>query len=401
MPWRRCCVALPLAWGVLWGVTGMVGAAPPATPGAASGAIQTPLARCFAETGQCVGGRFLAVWAAQGGVAIHGYPLSGPLTEVLEDGHEYTVQYFERSRLEYHPENAPPYDLLLGQFGRRLHPADPPVAPVADATYFAETGHNLSGRFGDYWRAHGGLAQFGYPLSEEFTERLAEHREYRVQYFERARFEYHPENAAPYDVLLGQFGRRILGERQSSVPTCATRLFASFPRFDTPAALAWGSNQVVAGTIAEELPPIAYRPDPRGAPDLREHRTDYAIQVDSRVRGVPGDVIYLRRPGGTLDGCAQIYESEPELVVGQRLLLFLGPPQPGAAIPTYLAAGGAQSYWRLAPDGTVATTIYQAYAGLPLATLIEQLRAALLGPQPVTPGLPVVPLEQAPLAPPN
>jgi hypothetical protein len=34
-----------------------------------------------------------------------------------------------------------------------------------------------------------------------------------VQYFERARFEYHPENAAPYDVLLGQFGRQFAGER--------------------------------------------------------------------------------------------------------------------------------------------------------------------------------------------
>jgi hypothetical protein len=27
-----------------------------------------------------------------------------------------------------------------------------------------------------------------------------------VQYFERAVFEYHPENAAPYDVLLSQLG---------------------------------------------------------------------------------------------------------------------------------------------------------------------------------------------------
>ena len=32
---------------------------------------------------------------------------------------------------------------------------------------------------------------------------------YRVQYFERARFEQHPENRFPYDVLLGQFWRRI------------------------------------------------------------------------------------------------------------------------------------------------------------------------------------------------
>ena len=33
---------------------------------------------------------------------------------------------------------------------------------------------------------------------------------FRVQYFERARFEYHPENAGtPYEVLLGQFGRAL------------------------------------------------------------------------------------------------------------------------------------------------------------------------------------------------
>jgi hypothetical protein len=38
----------------------------------------------------------------------------------LEDGNVYTVQYFERARFEYHPENAPPYDVLLGQFGRQI-----------------------------------------------------------------------------------------------------------------------------------------------------------------------------------------------------------------------------------------------------------------------------------------
>jgi hypothetical protein len=29
---------------------------------------------------------------------------------------------------------------------------------------------------------------------------------YKVQYFERAVFEHHPENPAPYDVLLSQLG---------------------------------------------------------------------------------------------------------------------------------------------------------------------------------------------------
>jgi hypothetical protein len=36
-------------------------------------------------------------------------------------------------------------------------------------------------------------------------------RVHAVQYFERARFEWHPENADPrFQVLLGQFGRRSL-----------------------------------------------------------------------------------------------------------------------------------------------------------------------------------------------
>ncbi len=41
-----------------------------------------------------------------------GFPISG---ELWEDGR--LVQYFERNRFEFHPENAPPYDVLIGRFG--------------------------------------------------------------------------------------------------------------------------------------------------------------------------------------------------------------------------------------------------------------------------------------------
>ena len=171
--------------------------------------------RCFAQTGKCATGLFLAYWQAHGGLALNGYPLSDEFTQVLEDGKTYTVQYFERVRLEYHPENQPPYDILLGQFGRRVYAmtagreGDPPVARRADATFFAETGHNVEGRFLAYWQRQGGLAQFGYPLTEPIQETI-DGQSYTVQYFERARFELHPENPDPYDVLLGQFGREIL-----------------------------------------------------------------------------------------------------------------------------------------------------------------------------------------------
>jgi hypothetical protein len=176
--------------------------------------------RCFAETGYCVGVRFLAYWEAHGGLALNGYPISDPLLERLEDGQIYTVQYFERVRLEYHPEHPPAAEVLLGQLGRRVLadlPAAPtiPTPPMEGYTHFPETGHNVGPRFTAYWRANGGLAQFGYPLTELFEEVLEDGQTYQVQYFERARFEYHPENTPPYEVLLGQFGRRVLAASAS------------------------------------------------------------------------------------------------------------------------------------------------------------------------------------------
>jgi len=201
----------------------------PPRPAAAQGEA------CFPETGFCVRGRFLDYWTANGGLARNGFPLTGERREVLEDGKEYTVQYFERVRLELHPENAPPYDVLLGFFGRRIERAQfggvnnavglfqqalAPAPPLAGASYFEQTGHNLGGGFRDYWLANGGLAQFGFPLTEERRERLEDNNEYTVQYFERARLEYHPENAGtPYAILLGQFGRRI--EREATLLTGA------------------------------------------------------------------------------------------------------------------------------------------------------------------------------------
>jgi hypothetical protein len=82
-----------------------------------------------------------------------------------------------------------------------------PGAAQADSRFFPETGHTVQGRFLAYWLAHGGLAQQGYPLSDEMREvSPADQKPYTVQYFERAVFEYHPENAAPYDVLLSLLG---------------------------------------------------------------------------------------------------------------------------------------------------------------------------------------------------
>ncbi len=85
----------------------------------------------------------------------------------------------------------------------------------APARYFPETEHNLSGAFKAYWETHGGLPIHGYPITEQFEEKNPlDGRTYVVQYFERSRFELHPENAgSPHEVLLGQLGTQLSQKR--------------------------------------------------------------------------------------------------------------------------------------------------------------------------------------------
>ncbi len=80
-----------------------------------------------------------------------------------------------------------------------------PAAPKAGCTYFPQTQHNLCAGFQAYWNQFGGLAIYGYPLTEEFQQNGV-----TVQYFERARFEWHPGAwPARYDVLLGLLGNEL------------------------------------------------------------------------------------------------------------------------------------------------------------------------------------------------
>lgn len=163
----------------------------------------------FKETSHTLSGTFKNYWDKFGGLAVFGYPISEPFQELsATDGKTYTVQYFERNRFELHPEFAgTPNEVLLGLLGRELTTTKvfTPAVPIAStptAIYFPQTQHTLSGRFLQYWQQNGGLAIFGYPISEPATENGLV-----VQYFERNRFEYHPENAGTkYDVLLGLLG---------------------------------------------------------------------------------------------------------------------------------------------------------------------------------------------------
>jgi hypothetical protein len=87
---------------------------------------------------------------------------------------------------------------------------DPPV--FADGQYFDVTGQSIRGAFRSYWDTNGGLARFGYPITEELIVPLPGHgRPVVVQYFERARFEHFPEySGSPEEVRLARLGAAML-----------------------------------------------------------------------------------------------------------------------------------------------------------------------------------------------
>ena len=188
---------------------------PTSVPTFAPTPIPGDTTRTFPETGKTVRGLFLDYWQNNGGLAQQGYPISDMFTEISGlNGKPYTVQYFERAVFEYHPENQPPFNVLLSQLGtfqyKKKYPNGAPgQTPNTSegSVLFSETGKRVGGKFLEYWQKNGGLAQQGYPISDEFMEKSdLNGQTYLVQYFERAVFELHPENQPPFDVLLSQLG---------------------------------------------------------------------------------------------------------------------------------------------------------------------------------------------------
>jgi hypothetical protein len=212
--------ALTLALLVALAFPGTGGLAPGADAASATGAA----CDTFPETGMVVCDRFLDYWRANGRLAQQGLPLSPLFTEISPtDGKSYLVQYFERARFELHPENAPPFDVLLGllgseqvaKYGNLLPPGVSGNPLGTSCVEFSQTGEQICGAFLAYWDEHGGLAQYGLPLTGLILEtNPTDGKQYPTQYFERARFEYHVQNAGTsYAVQLGLLGREQFAAR--------------------------------------------------------------------------------------------------------------------------------------------------------------------------------------------
>jgi len=166
--------------------------------------------RCFAETGHCISGRIQEFWTKNGGAEVFGYPL-GAVQEEFVEGEKVKVQWFERSRLELHPENPRPKDVLVGRLGiERLEMLERDI----------DISSSVGQQFLDYWKNNGieldgisgtsekeSLALFGNPISGAKTEEI-DGKSYTVQWFERARLQYLSDNQPP-KIILGDLGAEL------------------------------------------------------------------------------------------------------------------------------------------------------------------------------------------------
>ncbi|HEX6291117.1 MAG TPA: hypothetical protein VFZ66_18175 [Herpetosiphonaceae bacterium] len=233
---------------------------------------------CFPETGRCISGRFRAYWEGNGGLAVFGYPTGPAIQERNRDtGKVYLTQWFERNRFELHPENKAPYDVLLGRLGDDMLQQrgidwrkEARANAQAGCLYFDQTGRNVCDQasgigFKTYWQTHGlefdgrrgvsyaeSLALFGLPLTEPRMETNSSGDRVLTQWFERARFEWHPNESNPaYRVLLGLLGNELRG------PYTGLKLPTDAPWVRT-------GNQVVA--LANGLPTLTLPQHPSGGP---------------------------------------------------------------------------------------------------------------------------------------
>lgn len=154
----------------------------------------------FPETGHSIKGDFLRFYRSVADPRlVFGYPITEQITS--KDGK--TVQYFQRARLELHPELAEKQRVRLTPVGQATYtPADQlDLSNTAGCDAFT-TGYSVCFAFLDFYRANGGTAQFGNPISPfEFHENLI------VQYFENARFEWRADRPDGQRVVLTDLGR--------------------------------------------------------------------------------------------------------------------------------------------------------------------------------------------------
>lgn len=274
--------------------------------------------RYFPGTGHNVQSEFLAFFDRYGGEVTVGQPRTEAF---VQDG--MTVQYFERVRMELHPSNPAQYRMQLTLLGDLLGYRQPEI-PAQDIPpfsnmqrrYYPQTGHTLSYVFLQFYDAHGGLDIFGCPITEMVMEGGCV-----VQYFQRGKMEWHPENPISSQVTLGSLGNEYILYTNlnpqylapvasvcssASVGPVATPIPAPTPTSQPATPYSPPGSEPVPQGISPDVQPAAVAPTPQPQPTDQQPTiappppmttTDFSVSaaVKYRITGHGGtQTIYVR-----------------------------------------------------------------------------------------------------------
>lgn len=161
---------------------------------------QTTLEQYFPETGHFVRGEYLLAFRrAPNPLLTIGYPITPPFIDP-RSGRE--VQYFQKKRLEYHPELPPGQRVVVTPLGDYLYKrGEPYQMPPNPSPCRVIEGIPVCFAFLTFFDANNGLVELGPP-----TSYIEIHNGIMVQYFRYARLEYHPEKPVGQQIEVSNLG---------------------------------------------------------------------------------------------------------------------------------------------------------------------------------------------------
>jgi hypothetical protein len=222
-------------------------------------------AHYFADTGHNVSGEF---WVYYQSVPNASLVFGSPITEAFTSTQAgRLVQYFQKARFEFFPENPVGQRVKLSSLGQSVYQRTPTGTkldffPTLGCRYYFDT--YICYDFLSFFDKNGGEAVFGRPTSrfEFYNGRI-------VQYFERARFEWYPEYPEGQKVVLAELGRIYF----DLVPEDANLLQAVKAGDNTPGNVLQLNSRVFTWKAVTQL---------------IDHQAVYVVVQDQTLRPVPG-----------------------------------------------------------------------------------------------------------------
>jgi hypothetical protein len=224
----------------------------------------------FADTGHNVSGDF---WVSYQSVQNATLVFGSPITEAFTDAQTgRLIQYFQRARFEFFPENPIGQRVQLTSPGEYIYqhtPAGTKVdfIPTIGCRYYTDA--YICYDFLEFFDKNGGEAIFGKPIS-----RFEFHNGRIVQYFERARFEWYPEYPEGQKVVLAELGRIYF----DLVPEDANLLQAVKAGDNTPGNVLQLNTKVFTWKAVTKL---------------ADQQAVYVVVQDQTLRPVPGATVMV------------------------------------------------------------------------------------------------------------